>query len=109
MHKEIYAPFEIEHGFDLQDKLLSISQWKQQFGRYVQRDAEPRRVVIAKNGGHEVKLFDVSQTKLILRTYAQWLNFNRRVLSDAQPRELVTDRQGHTLHLYSLEQTEPVE
>ena|ERR1043165_2911428 len=108
MQKEIYAPFEIEHGFDLQDKLLSISQWKK-LGRYVLGNAEPRRTVIAKNGGHEVKLFDFTQTKLTLRTYAQWLKVNRQVLPDAQPNEFATDSDGHTLRLYAHDQTEPAE
>src|SRR5262245_33227482 len=99
MENEVYAPWELEHGFTAdngeiakdESTVIAKGQWltKKQWnahGRQIPKDAEPRKVIIARSGGHEVKLFSFDQTTANptfgLKTFTQWKAAGRRVRKD---------------------------
>lgn len=87
MNKEVFAPFEMQHGFD-SDRFL--------------RNEESRL------GEFEIKHPSSSQEDRLLRSKTQWEQCGRVVMDGAQAMKTVVSRSGHNLRLYSEAQTKQI-
>jgi hypothetical protein len=84
VNKEVYAPFEIENGFD-SDRFLK---------------GEPSRA-----GEYQIRRPASSQREMLLRTREQWAERGRRVLPNVEPAKVLDTKNNHHLRLFSFEQT----
>jgi len=85
MRREVYAPFEIQHGFD-SDRALKNEPSRAGEYQIRQRPASPP---------HDT----------LLRSRAQWAERGRRVLSNVEPAKVLDTKNNHQLRLFSFEQT----
>jgi hypothetical protein len=82
MNRDIYASWEVQHGFD-RDIFLRNEQ--------------------SRAGEYQIKRRPISSQ---FRSRAQWAERGRRVLSDVAPAKVLLDvKNNHQLRLYSFEQT----
>jgi len=85
-NKQAYAPWEIQHGYN-SDRFLKNER------------SRAGECVMRRRAGSS------SQRDVLLLSRSQWQERGRKVLAYLDPKEVRVTRTGHSLHLFSFDQT----